>query len=200
MLVAVIVWMAVTPVPVFLLFSVSSVPGAARKLLPSPHFIASAFPQVCSVLSEPLHAVAAFLEQLHVAAATLVQLHVAAAVWVQPRVVALVSEQLRAVALISVQLRVVEAVALEQLRVVAPVVVQPGVAALVSEQLRVVAPVSVRPRALAALLERSLCGSYSHPLAVSLRRLCSCVHLSHRGLSVWRYVRAQPHVLERWCG
>jgi hypothetical protein len=169
-----------------------ALPGDARRgrcLDGCSPFIASAFPQVCSVLSE----------QLHVAAATLVQLHVAAAAWVQPRVVALVSEQLRAVALISVQLRVV-----------APVVAQPRVAALVSEQLRAVAAVveqlravaliSVQLRALAALLERSLCGSYSHPLAVSLRRLCSCVHLSHRGLSVWRNVRAQSYVLERWCG
>ena len=125
-----------------------ALPGDARRgrcMDGCSPFIASAFPQVCSVLSE----------QLHVAAATLVQLHVAAAVWVQPRVVALVSEQLRAVA-------------------------------AVVEQLRAVALISVQLRALAALLERSLCGSYSHPLAVSLRRLCSCVHLSHRGLSVWR--------------
>ena len=158
-------------------------------------------------------------------AAVAEQLHVAAAVWVQPRVVALVSEQLRAVvvavgqlrvvALISEQLRVAVA-AVGQLHVEAAVWVRPRVAGLVSEQPRALAAVSKQLRASAASSKCSPfaalsyvalwyaawspCGLCSHVLAVSRRRLCSCVHLSHWGLCVWRYVRAQSYVLERWCG
>src|SRR5579862_2497311 len=92
---------------------VVSASGAAKKAFSSPPFIASAFPQVCSVLSEPLHVVTA----------TLVQLHVAAAVWVQPRVLVAAVEQLHVVAAAGVEpLHVVAAVVVEQLHVVAAAV------------------------------------------------------------------------------
>jgi hypothetical protein len=131
-------------------------------------FIASVFPPVCSAVSAQLR-VAAVLEQLRVVAPVAEQLHAVAAVSVRPRVVAPVAEQLHAAAAVSVR---------------------PRALAPVAEQLRVVAALSVRPRALAALLECSLCGPYSHALAVSLRRFRSYVHLSRQRLCVQCYVLA----------
>jgi len=140
---------------------------------------------VAAVLLAPPHVVAAVAEQLHVVAAVVVQLHVAAAVWVRPRVAGLVSEQPRALAAVSKQLHVAVAVWV-QLR-----------ASAASSKCSPFAALSYVALWYAAW---SPCGLCSHVLAVSLRRLCSCVHLSHRGLCVWRYVRAQSYVLERWCG
>jgi len=138
---------------------VVSASGAAKKAFSSPPFIASAFPQVCSVLSEPLRVAAAVWVQPRVLVAAVEQLHVvAAAVWVRPHVVALVSEQLRAVA-----------VALEPLRVVAAVVaVQLHVAAVVVVQLHVVAAALLeQPRALVVLLECSPFAALSYAVVSS---------------------------------
>jgi len=129
--------------------------------------------------------VAATLELLHVAVHVVGQLHVVVAVWVRPRVAGLVSEQPRALAAVS-----------KQLHVAAPVWVQLRASAASSK----CSPFAALSYVALWYAAWSPCGLCSHVLAVSLRRLCSCVHLSHRGLCVWRYVRAQSYVLERWCG
>jgi hypothetical protein len=137
------------------------------------------------VAVEQLRVVALISEQLRVAVAAVGQLHVEAAVWVRPRVAGLVSEQPRALAAVS-----------KQLHVAAPVWVQLRASAASST----CSPFAALSYVALWYAAWSPCGLCSHVLAVSLRRLCSCVHLSHRGLCVWRYVRAQSYVLEHWCG
>ena len=128
---------------------------------------------------------AATLELLHVAVPVVGPLHVVAAVWVRPRVAGLVSEQPRALAAVS-----------KQLHVAAPVWVQLRASAASSK----CSPFAALSYVALWYAAWSPCGLRSHVLAISLRHLPSRVRLSCHRSCVWRYVRAQSYVPERWCG